>query len=59
MSCKERDVNRNAWSKVVEKLDFMQNVDKCRHEKFSDCYSSPVEKNRRVMANLSPQKYTF
>ena len=59
MSCKERDVNRNAWSKFAEKLDFMQNVDKCRHEKLSDCYASAVGKNRRVMANLSPQKYTF
>ena len=25
MSYKECDVNRNAWSKVAEKLDFIQN----------------------------------
>ena len=24
-SFKERDVNKNAWSKVAEKLDFLQN----------------------------------
>ena len=30
MSYKERDVNRNAWSKVVKKFDFKQNVWKTR-----------------------------
>ena len=34
MSCKESDVNRNAWSKVAEKLDFIQNgICKCRYKK--------------------------
>ena len=36
MSYKERDVNRNARSRVAEKLDFMQNgIYKCRYKKFA------------------------
>ena len=36
MSYKERDVNRNAWSKVAEKLNFIQNgICKCRYQKTS------------------------
>ena len=35
-SYKERDVNRNAWSKVAEKLDFIQNsIYKCIYEKLT------------------------
>ena len=48
MSHKERDVNRNAWNKVTEKLDFMKNVYKYRHEKLSDCCASSVTKNQGV-----------
>ena len=36
MSFKEHDANRNAWSKVAEKLDFLQNsICKCRCEKLA------------------------
>ena len=36
MSYKERDVKRNAWSKVAEKLDLVQNdMYKCRSEKLA------------------------
>ena len=31
--CKERDVNRNTWSKVGENLDLIHNIYKFRHEK--------------------------
>ena len=53
MSYKERDVNRNAWCKVAEKLNFIQNLYKCRHEKLGDCCGSPITKNRRVWPSLS------
>ena len=33
MSCKEGGINRNAWSKVAEKLDFIENgICKFRYE---------------------------
>ena len=59
MSYKERYVDRNAWSKVAEKLDFTQNVCKCRHGKLSDCCASPVAKNGRVGASLSAKEIHF
>ena len=59
MSYKERDVNRNAWSKIAENLDFIQNVYKCRHEKLSDCCTFPVAKNRRVRVSLSATEIHF
>ena len=59
MLCKERDVNRNGWSKVAENLDFMQNIHKCRHEKLNDCNASPVAKDRRVSASLSATEIHF
>ena len=37
MSYKKGDVNRNAWSRVAEKLYFIQNIYKCRQEKPCDC----------------------
>ena len=58
-SYKEHDVNRNVWSKVAEKLDFIPDVYKCRHEKLSDCCASPVAKNRRVKASLSATEIHF
>ena len=58
MSQKERDVNRNAWSKVTLKLNFIQNfIYNCRYEKFSDCCASPVA--RRVGASLSAAAIHF
>ena len=60
MSYKECDVNRNAWSKDAEKLDFIQkSIYKCRYEKLSDCCTSPVAKNRRVRASLSAAEIHF
>ena len=59
MSYKKRDMDRNTWSKVAEKLDFIQNVYKCRHEKLSDCCASPVAKNRRVRTSLSATEIHF
>ena len=36
MSHKEHDVNRNAWSKVAEKMHFIQNdTYKCKYEKLA------------------------
>ena len=60
MSYKDRDVNKNAWSKHAEKLDFIQNiVYKCVYEKLSDCCASPVTKNRKVSASLSATEIHF
>ena len=58
MLYKERDVNRNAWSKVGEKLNFRKTC-KCRHEKLSDCCTSPVGKNQRVRPSLSATEIHF
>ena len=36
MSYSEHDVNRNAWSKLQKKLDFIQNgIYKCTYEKLA------------------------
>ena len=60
MSYKEHDVSRNAWNKVAEKLDFIQNgIYKCSYEKISDCSRSPVATNRRVRPSLSAAEYRF
>ena len=58
MSYKERDVNKNAWSKVALKLAFIQNgIYECRYEKFSDCCASPMA--RGVRARLSAAEIHF
>ena len=59
MSYKECNLDRHAWSKSAEKLDFIQNKYKCRHEKLSGCCSSPVAKNRRIRASLSATEIYF
>ena len=60
ISCNERGINRNAWSEVAEKLDFIQNVIyKCRYEQLSDCCASPVVKNRKVRVSLSAREILF
>ena len=57
---KECDINRNAWSKVAEKLDFLQNcICRCRYEKLSDCCEFPVAKNQRVRTSLSVAEIHF
>ena len=60
ISYKQRGVDRNAWSKVAEKLDFIQNgICKCRYEKLSDCCASPVAENRRFRASISAAEMHF
>ena len=54
MSYKERDVNRNAWSKVVKSL-----ISNKTYEKLGDCCTSPVAKNQRVRASFSATKIHF
>ena len=58
MSYKERDVKRNAWSKVAEKLDLVQNdMYKCRSEKLAvHLQWQRIEELGQVFL---PQKYTF
>ena len=58
MSDKERDVNRNAWSKVAGKLDFIQNsIYKCRYEKLAVYLQwQGIEELGQVFL---PQKYIF
>ena len=57
--CKERNINRNTWSKVAENLDLIHNIYKFRHEKLSYYCTSPVANNRRVRANLSVTEIHF
>ena len=56
----KQNVNINAWTKVAEKLDFIQNcMYKCRYEKISDWCGSPVLKNKRVRASFPVAEIHF
>ena len=58
MSYKERDVNGNAWSKIAEKLDFIENVYKCISEKLIAMHFQ-WQRIKELGEVFLPQKYTF
>ena len=58
MSYKEREVNRNAWSNVAEKLDFIQNgIYKCRDEELA--VHLQWQRIKELEQVFLPQKYAF
>ena len=58
MSYKERDVNRNAWNRVTEKIAFhTKRYIQCRYEKLAvHLQWQRIEELGQIFL---PQKYTF